>query len=213
MQHLLVSNYLLYKLKINPCRASVFVLNNFPRCKKRCSHTLHSRTTDISHKHKPPLLMSHETPSLLPLHSGSINIYPKRDENGEWGRLHNEDLHNLYRSPNIVKVIKSRRLWWAGHVAWMEEGRRAFKMLTGKPTEKRSLGMPRGRWEDNIKMVLKEIGINTMNWVDSALNWDYWRALVNFGIHVDTKWRIFIKFNKIIKLCAQSLYWYSTNLL
>ena len=59
---------------------------------------------------------------------------PKRDENGEWRRLHNEEFHSLYRSPNIVRVIKSRRLRWAGHVARMEEGRSAFKILTDKPT-------------------------------------------------------------------------------
>ena len=61
---------------------------------------------------------------------------PKRDENGEWRRLHNEELHSLFRSPNIVRVITSTRLRWAGHVARMEEGRSAFKILTGKPTEK-----------------------------------------------------------------------------
>ena len=68
-----------------------------------------------------------------------------RDENGEWRRLHNEELHSLYRLPNIVRVIKSRKLRWAGHVARMEEGRSAFKILTGKPTEKRPLGRPRRR--------------------------------------------------------------------
>ena len=68
---------------------------------------------------------------------------PKRDENGEWKGLHNEELHSLYRSPNIVRVIKSRRLRWPVHVARMEEGRSAFKILTGKPTGKRHLGRPR----------------------------------------------------------------------
>ena len=63
---------------------------------------------------------------------------PKRDENGEWRRLHNEELHSLYRSPNIARVIKSRRLRWAGHVARMEKGRSFFKMLKGKPTGKTS---------------------------------------------------------------------------
>ena len=87
-------------------------------------------------------------------------MWPKRDENEEWRRLHNEELHSLYRPPNIVKVIKSRRLRWAGHVARMEEGRSPFKILTGKPTGKRPLGRPRRRWEDSIRMDLKEIGIN-----------------------------------------------------
>ena len=70
---------------------------------------------------------------------------PKRDENGEWRRPHNKELHSLYRSPNIIRVIKSRRLRWAGHVATMEESRSAFKVLTGKPTGKGALGRPRRR--------------------------------------------------------------------
>jgi hypothetical protein len=81
----------------------------------------------------------------------------------------------LYRSPNIVKVIKSRKLRWEGHVARMEEARSAFKILTGKIP----LGRPRRRWEDNIRMDLIEIGINTGNWVDSTKGRVYWRALVN----------------------------------
>ena len=79
---------------------------------------------------------------------------PKRDENGEGRRLHNEEDHSLYRSPNIVRGIKSRRLRWAGHVAEMAEGRSAFKILTGKPAGKRPLGRSRRRWEEHIRMDL-----------------------------------------------------------
>ena len=89
---------------------------------------------------------------------------PKRDEHGEWGRLHNEEFRSLCRSPNIFRTIKCRILRWAGHVARMEEGKRAFNILAGK----RLLGRPRRRWEVNIRIDLKEIGINTRNWVDSA---------------------------------------------
>ena len=93
-------------------------------------------------------------------------------------------LHSLYRSPNIVRVIKSRRLRWAEHVARIEEGRSAFKILTGKPTGKRPLGRPRRRWEDYSRMDLEEIGINAGNWVDSTQLRDYWRALVNAELNL-----------------------------
>ena len=82
------------------------------------------------------------------------------------------------RSPNIVRVIKSRRLRWAGHIAKMEEGWSAFRILTGKPTEKRPLGRSRRRWEDNIRMDLEEIC------VDSAQDRNYWRALVNVALNL-----------------------------
>ena len=77
---------------------------------------------------------------------------PKRDANGEWKRLHNEELNSLYHSPNVVRVIKSRRLRWAGLVARMEEDRRTFKILTGTPTGRRVLGRSRHRWEDNYQV-------------------------------------------------------------
>jgi hypothetical protein len=83
---------------------------------------------------------------------------PKRDEvTGEWRKLHNEELSDLYSLPNIVRVVKSRRMSWAGHVARILEGRVVHRVLVGKPEEKRPLGRPRRRWEDNIKMDLREV--------------------------------------------------------
>ena len=82
---------------------------------------------------------------------------PNRDEvTREWRKLHNEELNDLYSSPNIVRVIKSRRMRWAGHVARMEEGRGVHKVLVRKPEGKRPLGRPRRRWEDNIKTDLRK---------------------------------------------------------
>ena len=81
-------------------------------------------------------------------------------------------------------MIKSRRLRWTGHAARMEEGRSAFKILTGKPTGKRPLGRPRRRWKGNIRMDLEKIGINAGNWVDSAQERNYWRALVDAALNL-----------------------------
>src|SRR5215469_5357770 len=83
----------------------------------------------------------------------------KRDEvTGEWRKLHNEELNDLYSSPSIVGVVKSRRMRWARHVARMGEERDVYRVLVGKPEGKRPLGRPRRRWEDNIKMDLQEVG-------------------------------------------------------
>ena len=90
----------------------------------------------------------------------------------------------MYRTPNIVRVIKSRRLRWTGHVARMEEGRSIFKILTGEPTGRRPLGRPRRRWEDNIRMDIGEIGISAGNWVDSAQDRDHGRGLTNAALHL-----------------------------
>jgi len=84
---------------------------------------------------------------------------PKRDEvTGEWRKLHNEELSDLYSLQNIVWVVKSRRMRWAGHVTRMGQGRGVYRVLVGKPEGKRELGRPRRRWEDNIKMDLQEVG-------------------------------------------------------
>jgi hypothetical protein len=85
---------------------------------------------------------------------------PKRDEvTGEWRKLHNEELHNLYLSPDIIRQVKLRRMRWAGHVARMGEERKLYKVLMGKPEGKRPPGRPRRRWEDGIRMDLREIGL------------------------------------------------------
>jgi hypothetical protein len=107
----------------------------------------------------------------------------RRDEvTGEWRRLHNKELCALYSSPNIIRVIKSRRLRWAGHVARMGERRVAYRALVGKPEGRRPLGRSRHRWEDNIKMDLREVGWwggGGMDWINLAQNRDRWQALVN----------------------------------
>jgi hypothetical protein len=79
---------------------------------------------------------------------------PKREEDGSWRKLHNDELHNLHSSPNIVMVIKSRRIRWTGHVARMGEGRGVYRVLVVRSEGKRPLGRPRRRWEDNIKCAL-----------------------------------------------------------
>jgi hypothetical protein len=90
---------------------------------------------------------------------------PKRDEvTGEWRKLHNEELSDLYSLPKILRVVKSRRMRWAGHVARMGQGRGVYRVLVGKPEGKRSLGRPRRRWEDNIKMDLQEEGGGCEDW-------------------------------------------------
>ena len=106
---------------------------------------------------------------------------PKRDVNGEWRRLHNEEHHSLDRLPNIVRVNKSRRLRWTGRVARLKESI-ALIILTGTHRGRRPLERPRCRWESNITMDLKEKGNNTRNWIESAQNWDYWIILVNAAL-------------------------------
>ena len=103
----------------------------------------------------------------------------KRDEiTGEWRKFHNDELHALYASPNIIRSVKARRLRWAGHVARMEQSKNAYRVLVGKPEGKRPLGRPRRRWEDNIEMDLREMGCNPGEWIDLAEDRDQWLAYV-----------------------------------
>jgi hypothetical protein len=104
---------------------------------------------------------------------------PKREEDGSWIKLRNDELHSLYPSPNIVRLIKSRRMRWAGHVARMGEGRDVYRVLFGRPEGKSPLGRPRRRWEDNIKIDLREIRIDGANWIQLVHDRVQWRAFVN----------------------------------
>jgi len=93
-------------------------------------------------------------------------------------RLHNEELNDLYTSPNIVRVIKSGRMRWAGHVARMGEERGVYRLLVGKPEGRRPLGRPRHRWVDNIRTDLQEVRCGDMDWIGMAQDRDRWRTLV-----------------------------------
>jgi hypothetical protein len=107
---------------------------------------------------------------------------PTRDEvAGEWRKLHNGEVRNLYLSTVIIRQIKSRRMRWAGHVARMGEGRNVYRVLVGKPGGKIPLGTSRRRWEDGIKMDLREIGWGggRLEWIHLAQDRDHWRAFVN----------------------------------
>jgi hypothetical protein len=99
---------------------------------------------------------------------------PKREEDVSCRKLYNDELHSLYSSPYTVRVIKSRRMRWAGHMACMGEGRGVYRVLVGRPEGKRPLGRPTCRWEDNIKMDLREIGINGANWIQLAQDRVQW---------------------------------------
>jgi hypothetical protein len=104
---------------------------------------------------------------------------PKWEEDGLWRKLHNDELHTLYSSSNIVRVIKVRRMRWAGHVAHMGEGRGVHRILVSRPQGKRPLVRPRHKWEDNIKLDLREIGINAVNWIQLAQDRVQWQVFAN----------------------------------
>jgi hypothetical protein len=99
----------------------------------------------------------------------------KRDVvTGEWRKLHNKELHILYSSPNIIRQIKSRRMRWVGHVARMSEERNVYMVLMGNPEGKRPLRRPRHRWEDGIRMNLREIVWGNVDWIQLAQDRDRW---------------------------------------
>jgi hypothetical protein len=114
---------------------------------------------------------------------------PKKDEvTGEWRELHNKELRDLYFSPSIIRIIKSRRTRWAGNVAQMGEKRNVYRLLVGKTERKSPLGKPRRRWVDNIKMDLLEVGWGDVDWVGLAKDRNRWRALVNSVLNLRVPW-------------------------
>jgi len=124
---------------------------------------------------------------------------PKRDEaTGEWRKQHNEELNDLYSSPIIVRVIKSRRMRWVGPVAHMGERRGVYRVLVGKREGRRQLGWPRRRWEDNIKMDLQDLGCGVMDWIDLGCGGMDWIDLGCGGMDwIDLaqdrdRWRVFV---------------------
>jgi hypothetical protein len=102
----------------------------------------------------------------------------------DWRKLHKEKLHNFYSSPNIIRMIKSRNMRWAGHIARMGDKRNAYRMLVGKPEGKRPLGRERRRWVDNIKIDLREIEWVGVDWIELAQEKEQWRALVNTAMNL-----------------------------
>jgi len=110
---------------------------------------------------------------------GGIFGFERDEVKGEWRKLRNEELNDLYCSPNIVRVIKSRIMRRVGHVACMGERRGVYRVLVGKPAGKRPLGRPRRRWEDNIKMDLQEVVCGVMDWIELVQVRDRWWALVS----------------------------------
>ena len=117
-----------------------------------------------------------------------IFVLRRNEVTGEWRRLHNEEPNDLYSSPNILRVIKSRRIRWAGHVARMGEEKGVYRVLVGKPEGRKPLGRPRRRWVDNIRMDLQEVGCGYMDWIGLAQDRDSWRMLVSAVMNLRVPW-------------------------
>ena len=134
---------------------------------------------------------------------------PRRYEvTGEWRRLHNEELSDLYSSPNTVRVTKSRGMRWAGHVVRMGEERGVYRVLVGKPEGKRPLGRPRRRWVDNIGMDLQEVRCGYMDWNGLAQDRDRWRRLVSAVMNLRVPWNAgnFLTSCKPVNFSRRNLY-------
>jgi hypothetical protein len=110
--------------------------------------------------------------------------FARDDVIGDWRKLQNEELHNLYSSPNIIRTNMSRRMRWAGHVARMVEKMNACRIFVGSLEGKRSVERPSRRWEDNIKMEVRKIEFGSMDWIHLAQDKDQWRALVNSVMNI-----------------------------
>ena len=133
---------------------------------------------------------------------------PSREEvTGEWRRLHNEELNDLYSSPNIVRVIKSRRMRWAGHVACMGEERGVYRVLVGKTEGKKPLGRPRRRWVDNIRMDLQDVVCGYMDRIRLAQDRYRWRALVSAVVNLRVPWNAgnFLTSCKLVSFSRRTL--------
>jgi hypothetical protein len=103
---------------------------------------------------------------------------------GKWRKMHNEKLHDLYSSPSIFRIMKSRRMRWAGHVARMGEKMNAYRLLVGKQEGRRPLGKQRRRWVDTIRMDVVEVGWGDLDWIRMAQDRDRWRDLVNSALNL-----------------------------
>jgi len=128
----------------------------------------------------------------------------------EWRRLHNEELYDLYSSPNFIRLMKYRRMRWAGNVARLGDKRGALRVLVRRPDRKRPLGRPRSRWGSNIKVDLEAVGWGGMEWIDLAQDRDRWRAVVNALSHSSSLCVSINTYNKFIISHTQHIQ-YNTN--